>query len=184
VDTLERLMQVNFLGSVRAIQPHLPMLRATKGTLVINSALMTRTVMPYNGGYAASKAALEAWADQLRREIHPYGVRVACIRAAAIATPIEAKQDTSRVPADGPYPDQRAFVEGGLAMMRREAGKKKLQPERVAELVQRIVENRRPPLKPVVGGMSRPIWMLGGLPLRLQDAAMARVARRMVKAGR
>jgi NAD(P)-dependent dehydrogenase (short-subunit alcohol dehydrogenase family) len=184
VDTLDRLMQVNFLGSVRAIQPHLPMLRATRGTLVINSALMTRTVMPYNGGYAASKAALEAWADQLRREIRPHGVRVSCIRAAAIATPIEAKQDTSRVPDDGPYPDQRAFVDGGLAMMRKEAGKKKLQPERVAELVQKIVEDRRPPLKPVVGGMSRPIWMLGGLPLRMQDAAMARVARRMVKAGR
>lgn len=183
VTTLDRMMQVNYLGAVRAIQAHLSMLRATRGTLVINSALMARTVLPYNGGYAASKAALEAWADQLRREIRPHGVRVVCIRAAAIATPLEAKQDPASVPADGPYPDQQAFVRGGLEMMRRDAGKKALQPERVAELVQRVVEKHHPPAKPIVGGMSRPIWLLGGLPIRLQDAAMARVARRMTRAG-
>lgn len=182
VATLDRMMQVNYLGAVRAIQAQLPMLRAARGTLVMNSALMARTVLPYNGGYAASKAALEAWADQLRREIRPYGVRVVCIRAAAIATPLEAKQDPSSVPADGPYPEQRAFVEGGLVMMRRDAHKDALQPERVAELVQRVVEKRRPPAKPIVGGMSRPIWLLGGLPARMQDAVLARVARRMTRA--
>ncbi len=182
VPTLDRMMQVNYLGAVRAIQAHLPMLRAARGTLVINSALMARTVLPYNGGYAASKAALEAWADQLRREIRPHGVQVVCIRAAAIATPLEAKQDPSSVPADGPYPEQRAFVEGGLVMMRRDAHKAALQPERVAQLVQRVVEKRRPPTKPIVGGMSRPIWLLGGLPTRMQDAALARVARRMARA--
>ncbi|MGA0068188.1 MAG: hypothetical protein ACO3PB_01825 [Miltoncostaeaceae bacterium] len=68
-------------------------------------------------------------------------------------------------------------------MMRRDAHKAPLQPERVAELVQRVVEKRRPPAKPIVGGMSRPIWLLGGLPTRLQDAAMARVTRRMTRAG-
>lgn len=183
VATLDRLMQVNYLGAVRAVQAHLPMLRAARGTLVINSALMTRTVLPYNGGYAASKAALEAWADQLRREIRPHGVRVVCIRAAAIATPLEAKQDPASVPDAGPYPDQRAFVRGGLEMMRRDAGKAALQPERVAELVQAVVEKRRPPTKPIVGGMSRPIWLLGGLPLRVQDAAITRVVRRMTRAG-
>lgn len=183
VPTLDHMMQVNYLGAVRAIQAHLPMLRAARGTLAINSALMARTVLPYNGGYAASKAALEAWADQLRREIRPYGVRVVCIRAAAISTPLEARQDPSSVPADGPYPEQRAFMQGGLAMMRRDAHKDALQPERVAQLVQRVVEKRRPPAKPIVGGMSRPIWLLGGLPTRLQDAAMARVTRRMMRAG-
>jgi len=183
VATLDRMMQVNYLGAVRAIQAHLPLLRAAQGTLVINSALMARTVMPFNGGYAASKAALEAWADQLRREIAPHGVRVSCIRAAAIATPLEAKQDSSSVPEGGPYPDQHAFVEGGLVMMRKEVDKAKVQPERVAELVQKIVEKRRPPLKPIVGGMARPIWIIGGLPLRAQDAAMKRVVRRMTRAG-
>ncbi len=40
VATLDRMMQVNYLGAVRAIQAHLPMLRAARGTLVMNSALM------------------------------------------------------------------------------------------------------------------------------------------------
>lgn len=183
VATLERLMAINYLGSVRVIQAHLPLLRESQGTLVINSALMARTVLPYNGGYAPSKAALEAWADQLRREIRPYGVRVVCIRAAAIATPLEAKQDASSVPDDGAYPEQRAFVEGGLTLMRREAAKAKVQPRRFSELVQKVIERRRPPLKPIVGGMARPIWLVGGLPERMQDAMIARLVRRMTKAG-
>lgn len=183
VDTLEHVMRINYLGSVRVIQAHLPMLRESKGTLVINTALMTRTVLPFNGGYAPSKAALEAWADQLRREVRPYGVHVVCIRAAAIATPLEAKQDTSSVPDTGPYPDQRAFVQGGTAMMRDAAAKKALQPRRVSELVAKAIESRRPPLKPIVGGMARPIWMVGGLPLRMQDAILARMARKIEKKG-
>ena len=183
VPTLERMMEVNYLGAVRAVQAHLPMLRAARGTLVVNSALMARTVLPYNGGYAASKAALEAWADQLRREIRPHGVHVVCIRAAAVATSLEAKQDATSVPADGPYPEQRAFVAGGLALMRREADRAAVQPERVAELVETVIRRRRPPLKPIVGGNARPIWILGGLPLRLQDTLLARVARRMARAG-
>ncbi|MSO44808.1 MAG: SDR family NAD(P)-dependent oxidoreductase [Thermoleophilia bacterium] len=183
VHTLARLMEINYLGSVRVIQAHLPLLRASTGTLVINSALMARTVMPYNGGYAASKAALEAWADQLRREIRPHGVRVVCIRAAAIATPLETKQNAASVPADGPYPEQHAFVEGGLTLMRRSAAKTTVQPRRVSELVQTVIERRRPPLKPIVGGMARPIWLLGGLPERIQDAVIAQMITRMVRAG-
>ncbi len=46
VETLERLISINYLGSVRVIQAHLPLLRASHGTLVINSALMARTVLP------------------------------------------------------------------------------------------------------------------------------------------
>jgi hypothetical protein len=30
--------------------------------------------------------------------------------------------------------------------------------------------------------MARPIWLIGGLPLRMQDAAMQKVVRRMVRA--
>ena len=183
VETLERLISINYLGSVRVIQAHLPLLRASHGTLVINSALMARTVLPYNGGYAPSKAALEAWADQLRREIRPYGVRVVCIRAAAIATPLEAKQDASTVPDGGAYPEQRAFIEGGLTLMRRESAKAHVQPRRFSELVQKVIERRRPPLKPIVGGMARPIWLVGGMPERMQDAVIARLVRRMTKAG-
>ena len=183
VEALERLMRINYLGSVRVIQAHLPMLRASKGTLVINTALMTRTVMPFNGGYAPSKAALEAWADQLRREVRPHGVHVCCIRAAAIATPIEAKQDASTVPDDGPYPGQRAYIEGGLTLMRKQSGKAKLQPRRVSELVARLIESRHPKRKPIVGGMSRPIWLVGGLPLPMQDALLARMVTRMERAG-
>jgi hypothetical protein len=36
------------------VQAFLPLLRASKGTVIFNTALMARTVIPFNGGYAAS----------------------------------------------------------------------------------------------------------------------------------
>ncbi len=182
VDTLDHLMQVNYLGSVRVIQAHLPLLRASRGTLVINSALMTHTVLPFNGGYAPSKAALETWADGLRREIRPYGVRVVIIRASEIASALDSKQDASTVPDGGPYPEQRAFIAGALVSMQRDSGRTSLQPRRVSELVARIVQQRRPPLKPITGGHSRAIWLIGMLPERLQDAIIGKIIRRMARA--
>lgn len=182
VDTLDQLIQVNYLGSVRVIQTHLPLLRASRGTLVINSALMTHTVLPFNGGYAPSKAALETWADGLRREIRPHGVRVVVIRAAAISSPLlEAKQDASSVPDDGPYPQQRAFIVGTLHMEEKIRGWRSTQPARVADLVARVINRRRPPLKPIMGGGSRAIWLVGLLPERVQDAVIATMIHRIAR---
>ena len=82
----ENVMDINFLGGVRFIRAFLPLARAARGRIIINSALMARTVLPFNAGYAASKCALEGWADSLRREVGPYGVRVVLIEAAAIST--------------------------------------------------------------------------------------------------
>jgi NAD(P)-dependent dehydrogenase (short-subunit alcohol dehydrogenase family) len=73
IETQQRVMDVNLFGAVRVVQAFLPLVRAARGTIVFNSALMAHTMIPFNGGYAASKCALEGWADSLRREIAPLG---------------------------------------------------------------------------------------------------------------
>lgn len=107
---LENVMDVNFFGSIRFIREFLPLARAARGTVVINSALMARTVLPFNAGYAASKCALEGWADSLRREVGVYGVRVILIEAAAISTGLTSENGDA-VSADNPYPVQRPFLQ-------------------------------------------------------------------------
>lgn len=170
IETQQQVMDVNFFGAVRVVQAFLPLVRVARGTVVVNSALMAHTVLPFNGGYAASKCALEGWADSLRREVAPLGVRVALIEAAGIASELEAKQDPSSIPADTPYRAQRPLIGMSAQLMRRKAGDPRLSPRRVSELVAGAIADRRPKPRRIVGGGARPIWVLGCLPDRAQDA--------------
>jgi NAD(P)-dependent dehydrogenase (short-subunit alcohol dehydrogenase family) len=170
IEVQQRVMDVNFFGAVRVVQAFLPLVRAARGTVVVNSALMAHTRLPFNGGYAASKCALEGWMDSLRREVAPLGVRVALIEAAGITSDLEAKQDPSSVPADTPYRAQRPLIRMSAQMMRKKAGDPRLSPRRVSELMAAAVADSRPKPRRIVGGGARPIWVLGCLPDRAQDA--------------
>lgn len=171
IETQQRVMEVNHFGAVRVIQAFLPLVRAAQGTVVVNSALMAHTVLPFSAGYAMSKSALECWADSLRREVAPLGVRVAIIQAAEISSALIGKQDVSRVPGNTPYPVQRKFMLLTKRLERRFAGRPSASPRRVSELMVRAVASRRPKPRRIIGGGSRPIWLLGCLPDRIQDAA-------------
>lgn len=173
LEVQQRLMNVNFFGAVRFVQVFLPLVRHARGTVVFNSALMAHTVLPFNAGYAASKCALEGWADTLRREVAPLGVRVAMVEAAAVSSALEGKSDSSTVPADGPYGLQHAFVTTALAKQNAFSDKPALSPRRVTEKMAQAIESRRPKPRRIAGGYARPIWLVGALPDRVQDAAFA-----------
>jgi NAD(P)-dependent dehydrogenase (short-subunit alcohol dehydrogenase family) len=86
--------EVNVLGVVHAVQAFLPLLRRAKGSAsppgrIVNiSSVSGRIAYPFIGPYAASKHALEALSDSLRRELMIYGVDVIVIEPGAIDTPI------------------------------------------------------------------------------------------------
>ena len=54
--------------------------------------------MPFMSPYSASKVAVEALSDSLRRELKSHGVKVAVVEPGAIATPIweKGQQDSLR----------------------------------------------------------------------------------------
>jgi NAD(P)-dependent dehydrogenase (short-subunit alcohol dehydrogenase family) len=181
LETQERVMSVNFFGAVRVVQAFLPLLRAGQGTIVFNSAMMAHTVIPFNGGYAASKCALEGWADGLRREVRSFGVRVVIIRAAAIATSLEAKQDPTRIPNDGPYPFQRALIEHSMVKLQSARDDRSCSPRRFSELVATAIASRNPKTRRIVGGGARKLYVLGCLPDRAQDFLMTKLVERMAR---
>jgi NAD(P)-dependent dehydrogenase (short-subunit alcohol dehydrogenase family) len=80
--------EVNVMGVVHAVQAFLPLLRRAKGRIVNISSVSGRIAYPFMGPYAASKHALEALSDSLRRELLIYGVDVVVIEPGAIDTPI------------------------------------------------------------------------------------------------
>ena len=181
IETQHEVMEVNFFGAVRVIQAFLPMLRESHGTVVVNTALMAHTVIPFNGGYAASKWALEGWADSLRREVGPYGVRVAMIEAGYISSELERKQEKV-LAADGLYPLEAGLRSAMTSSSRRLTGRPSASPRRVSAAMVLAVRSEQPKPRRIVGTGARAIWTVGCLPDRVQDAlfrvALPRLARR------
>lgn len=76
-DELAAVLDVNVLGTHRTARAALPLLRRGKGRLVlISSETGVQSGAPFNGPYAMSKHAVEAYGDSLRRELMFFGVPV------------------------------------------------------------------------------------------------------------
>ncbi len=176
------VMDVNFFGAVRVVQAFLPLLRASQGTVIFNAALMARTVIPFNGGYAASKCALEGWADSLRREVQPLGVKVAMIEAGYIASDLEHKQHAVRNAHEEIYPLERGIRAAMTESSARLANRADASPRRVSEAMAAAASAKAPRPRQIVGFGARPIRAIGALPDRVQDrifaAGLPRLARR------
>lgn len=76
LEVLERLMQVNFWGSVYTAKYALPHLLASKGSLVAISSVAGHKGLPARTGYSASKFALQGFMETLRIENLKKGLHV------------------------------------------------------------------------------------------------------------
>jgi len=94
-------MEVNYFGLVSLTGKLLPQLIRYRGRILINGSMAGRIALPFLGPYAASKFALEGYADSLRREMRPFGVQVTLLETAGVATPIWNKAKKMK-PADYP----------------------------------------------------------------------------------
>lgn len=156
VDDLRRQLEVNLVGQVAVTQAFLPALRSARGRVVNISSIGGRVALPLAGPYAASKFALEAVSDVLRREVASQGVKVVVVEPGGIKTPIWDKgtAEADRIEASAPAEARRLY--GGLiAAMRKEAGKiaseTGLPPQAVAEVVAEALTARRPRTRYLVG---------------------------------
>ncbi|OGU21344.1 MAG: short chain dehydrogenase, partial [Gemmatimonadetes bacterium RIFCSPLOWO2_12_FULL_68_9] len=75
----ERLMRVNYLGSVYPPFHALPHLKRSRGQLVAVSSLAGLCGVPMRSAYAATKHAQMGFFDSLRIELRPTGVSVTVI---------------------------------------------------------------------------------------------------------
>ena len=86
MEETQRVFQTNLFGVLRAVQLAIPLLRPTRGRIVLVGALAGSYVMPLIGIYSASKFALEASVDALRRELYPWGIKTSIVKPGAIKT--------------------------------------------------------------------------------------------------
>ena len=64
-----RQFDINFFGPVELTKACLALLRESKARIVNMSSVSGRISSPYLGPYTASKSALEAFSDTLRRAL-------------------------------------------------------------------------------------------------------------------
>lgn len=87
----DRLMRVNYLGSVYMTHYALPHLKQRKGLIVAVSSLTGKTGVPTRSGYAASKHAMQGFFDSIRIELRQTGVDVLVVSPGFVATEIRAR---------------------------------------------------------------------------------------------
>jgi NAD(P)-dependent dehydrogenase (short-subunit alcohol dehydrogenase family) len=179
LDEWRRQLEVNVLGQVAVTQAFLPALRRARGRVVNNSSIGGRIALPLAGPYAASKFALEAVSDSLRREVRGFGVEVVVVEPGGVATPIWDKGlDTADSLMDGMPEDAERLYGGLAAALRAEAerlGREGLPPTEVAQVVGRALTARKPRTRYLVGRDAKARAKLAAiLPDRAFDSLVAR----------
>lgn len=92
----QSLMDVNYFGHIVIVKSLLKeMIEKRSGHFVFVSSLQGKLSIPYRSAYAASKHALQGFADCLRSEVDKYNVRVTVISPAYVKTKLSLNALTS-----------------------------------------------------------------------------------------
>lgn len=76
LDTLRKVMDINFWGTVYCTKFALPYIQKNKGTIVGVSSIAGYRGLPGRSGYSASKFAVNGWLEALRTELLGSGTNV------------------------------------------------------------------------------------------------------------
>jgi NAD(P)-dependent dehydrogenase (short-subunit alcohol dehydrogenase family) len=156
LDQLRHQLEVNLIGQLAITQRFLPALRAGRGRIVNVSSIGGRVALPLVGAYNASKFALEAISDSLRRELLSHGVDVIVIEPGGVKTPIWRKggELATELTADMPPEAERLYgrlidaLRKQTAKIATETG---IEPLEVAEAIGRALTANRPRARYLVG---------------------------------
>lgn len=170
-ENAERVFETNFWGAVRTARAVLPSMRARRsGHIVFTSSLAGLVAAPGQAFYAASKHALEGFAEALRTEVQAFGISVTLVEPGFFRTGLHASLTHTHLPiAD--YDRERAGIEAAYERAIAGGGDPKL----VAERVTAIVRTPRPALRYRVGRDAATVPLLRAiLPERWFQAGMRR----------
>lgn len=92
----KKLMEINYLSTIRLTKATLPILLASKNAqIVVITSVMGKIGTPYRSAYAASKHALHGFFNSLRAELFDKNVAVTIISPGFVQTQISVNALTS-----------------------------------------------------------------------------------------
>jgi NAD(P)-dependent dehydrogenase (short-subunit alcohol dehydrogenase family) len=140
------LMEINFSGVVRMTRAFLPLLRSSDHARIVNiSSIFGIIAPPGQTAYCASKFAVRAFSESLRRELEAEGAKigVTVVHPGGVATSIAKNARPPRGINDPDLEAQKQRFEKFLRMP----------PEKAGEIIAVGVEKERP--RVLVGGDAR-----------------------------
>jgi short-subunit dehydrogenase len=100
LEDIVRMTAVNHLSSVAVTKAVLPaMVERGRGALVFVASVAGRVATPLEAPYAATKAAMLAFAEALSCEVEDRGIHVMTVCPGVIDTPFFGPEDLERMPA-------------------------------------------------------------------------------------
>lgn len=140
-------METNYFGVLNVNRAFLPLLRKNPRSLVLVTSSVAGVVpIPYQSHYSSSKYALEAYAQALRMEASPFGVKVCLVEPGDTKTGF-TKARTSDEPQDSPYYETCLKA---VEHMARDEQKGK-PAKSVADVFIKMAYRKNPPVKCAVG---------------------------------
>ena len=172
-----RVINVNLVGGFLVNRALFPLLQAAKGRIVLlSSETGWQTAMPFNGPYAISKHAVEAYGDALRRELAMLDVDVVKIQPGAFKTGmVESIMSRFDALADRSqhYGKVLRLAQKRIPQEERRAGN----PDDLAALIEKVLTVRRP--RPAYRIHTNPqAAALNALPTRVIDRLLLTAFRR------
>jgi NAD(P)-dependent dehydrogenase (short-subunit alcohol dehydrogenase family) len=178
---VRRQFDTNVFGLARLTQLVLPRMRAQRYGRIINiSSVFGRFAVPGGAYYAASKHAVAAFSEALRRELAGFGVWVVLVEPTAARTRLNANTVWAGDGADGPYAGFRTELARWHARTyagppHNIAGRLAVSADDVARVITRAATSRRPRSRYPVGILARGLFLLRRwLPAAAFDAFVRR----------
>ena len=172
-DAWRRVYDINLTAVWRVNRVFFPLLSDGGRIIIITSELAPLDPLPFTGIYAASKGALDKYADVLRAELSLLGHPVTVIRPGAVDTGMlgQSVEKLERF-CSGTKSFKVSADRFRRIVDRVEA--RKIPPEKVAETVLRVIQKRRPP---AVKNINRNpfLLILNALPKRVGRAIVRKI---------
>lgn len=172
-----RQFDVNVFGNLATSQEVLPLLHAARAAGATNvkiinvSSVSGYLTAPYTSLYSASKFAVEALTDGMRRELIPFGIDVLSIAPGPVQTPIWTKAKTQTKAFEG---TRYADVLDKLDAYTDNAEAGGVSPGLIAKTLLEMLEADRPRPDRLVMNKSWMARIVRQLPKRMQDKLFLR----------
>jgi NAD(P)-dependent dehydrogenase (short-subunit alcohol dehydrogenase family) len=180
IDEWRNMFEVNLFGQVAVTQALLPALIRSNGRVVNISSVGGKVAMATYGPYAATKFALEAVSDSLRREMAPFGVQVVVVEPGAVRTEMFGRAiTTARELVSAMTPEQSQRYGGLVQAVNAQAAsstKSGLPADAAAKVIAKAITAGKPRTRYTVGRDAALITRLARfLPDRTLDRIVAAV---------
>jgi NAD(P)-dependent dehydrogenase (short-subunit alcohol dehydrogenase family) len=179
-ERLARILDINVMGTYRVNKKFLPLVEAAKGRIVnISSETGWQSAAPFNGPYAMSKYAIEAYSTALRRELALLGVKVVTVQPGPFRTSMVEGIERAFTQAENETTKFAAVLRTFKGLAGKQI-KSAHDPDILAQVIETTLTAKRP--KPVYSVKpDRARSSLEKLPLRAIDQVYLAVLRRAHK---